>query len=120
YLANSSVVRERIRTAYGIEAEVLFPPAGMRAEGPQSPVSELVDWAEEGYHLVVSRLMPYKNVDVVLQAFAGLDERLVAVGSGPEEERLWLIAGPNVRMLPGLGDEQLRWTYAHATALIAP
>jgi len=120
YLANSSVVRERILRAYGIEAEVLFPPADMNAEGRQHPVPELLDWSGEGYHLVVSRLLPYKNVDVVVEAFTGLDERLVVVGSGPEEARLRSMAGPNVRMLSGLTDEQLRWAYAHAVALIAP
>jgi glycosyltransferase involved in cell wall biosynthesis len=97
YLANSSVVRERILRAYGIQAELLFPPAGVSVHGSQAPVPELLDWSGEGYHLVVSRLLPYKNVDVVIEAFTGLDERLVVVGSGPEEERLRDMAGPNVR-----------------------
>jgi glycosyltransferase involved in cell wall biosynthesis len=120
YLANSSVVRERIFRAYGIEAQVLFPPAGVNAQGSQVPVPELLDWSGDGYYLVVSRLLPYKNVDVVIEAFTGLDERLVVVGSGPEAERLRAMAGPNIRMLSGLTDEQLRWAYAHAAALVAP
>jgi len=120
YLANSSVVRERVRRLYGIDAEVMFPPAGVSAQGNQQPVPELLDWSGDGFHLVVSRLLPYKNVDVVIKAFAELAERLVVVGTGPDEERLRAMAGPNVRVLSGLPDEQLRWTYAHAVALIAP
>jgi glycosyltransferase involved in cell wall biosynthesis len=119
YLANSSVVRDRIRRVYGIEAEVLAPPAGVDPDGPQVPVPALADWAD-GYHLVVSRLLPYKNVRQTLDAFRGLDHRLVVVGRGPLRDELAASLPPNARLLSGLDDAQLRWVYAHATALIAP
>ncbi|WP_376713990.1 hypothetical protein [Janibacter limosus] len=48
---------------------------------------EAADWTD-GFHLVVSRLMPYKNVDVVIEAFAGLPERLVVIGAGPLPDQL--------------------------------
>lgn len=118
YLANSRVVRERIHAAYGITAEVLHPPFGVDPTAPQEPVPALRGWA--GYHLVVSRLMPYKNVHHAVEAFRGLPERLVVVGQGDQARSLRATLPPNVQLLAGLTDAQLRYTYAHATALVAP
>ncbi len=120
YLANSTVVRDRVRAAYDIEAELLHPPAGVTADGARQAVPDLAEWAAAGFHLVVSRLLPYKNVDAVVRAFVGLEERLVVVGHGPEAETLRRVAPRNVRFLEGLDDAQMRWLYAHATALVAP
>jgi glycosyltransferase involved in cell wall biosynthesis len=120
YLANSTVVRERIAAAYGIEATVVPPPYGIDATGELSPVSALADWADDGYLLVVSRLLPYKNVDVAIEAVRGLPERLVVVGHGPMAEQLRASAPDSVRLLSGLTDAELRWAYAHARALVAP
>ena len=120
YLANSTVVRDRIAAAYGIEAEVVPPPYGIDVCDAQAPVGELAVWADDGYLLVVSRLLPYKNVDVAIEAVRGLAERLVVVGSGPLEARLRATAPDNVRIVSGLTDAQLRWTYARAHTLLAP
>jgi len=121
YLAISREVQGRIRDAYDRGSEVLPAPHSADAGAPQAPVGALQDWAGTGYHLVVSRLLPYKNVGAVIEAFAGLpDQRLVVVGRGPEREHLLAASGPNVRMLQDLSDEEIRWVYAHATTLIAP
>lgn len=121
YLVNSHVVRGHVRDAYGIDADVLAPPFGIDPGGEQQPVKELDGWAGEGYHLVVSRLMPYKNVGPVVEAFRQLpEERLVIVGRGPLEVELRATLPDNARLLTGLSDAQLRWSYAHAQALIAP
>ncbi|MEW1954955.1 glycosyltransferase [Terrabacter sp. NPDC080008] len=120
YLANSTVVRERVAAAYGIDAEVVPPPYGLDPAEPQAPLAALADWAAEGFLLVVSRLLPYKNVDVAVEAVRGLPERLVVVGSGPLEQRLRASLPDNVRVVTGVSDAQLRWTYAHARALLAP
>ncbi|WP_156466208.1 glycosyltransferase family 4 protein [Janibacter sp. Soil728] len=118
YLANSNVVRERIGEAYGIDAEVLPPPFAVDTTGEREPVPEASDWPE-GYHLVVSRLMPYKNVDVVIDAFRELPERLLVIGAGPLLDRLRASAPDNVRIATELSDAQMRWAYEHATALVA-
>ncbi|EWT02789.1 glycosyl transferase family 1 [Intrasporangium oryzae NRRL B-24470] len=120
YLVNSTVVRGHVRDAYGIEADVVAPPFGIDPSGHQEPVEELAEWGEGGYHLVVSRLLPYKNVDQVVEAFRGLPERLVVVGRGPLEEELRAGLPDNARLLTGLSDARLRWVYAHARALVAP
>jgi glycosyltransferase involved in cell wall biosynthesis len=120
YLANSTVVRERISAAYGIDARVLAPPYGIDPADPQEAVASLADWADDGYLLLVSRLLPYKNVDVAVDAVRDLPERLVVVGAGPLEARLRAEAPDNVRIVSGLTDAELRWTYAHARTLLAP
>jgi len=119
YLANSTVVRDRIEAAYGIQADVLPAPYGIDPGGTQAEVAALRDWAD-GYLLVVSRLLPYKNVDVAVDAVRGLPERLVIVGSGPLESRLRASAPSNVRIITGLADAELRWAYARAHTLVAP
>lgn len=120
YLANSRVVKDRIAEAYSIDAEVLPPPPGLRTEGEQVPHPELADLVEEGYWLVVSRLLPYKNVDQAVEAFRGRPEHLVVVGAGPQREALLAKMPGNVRLVSGLTDAELRWTYRHAIGLVAP
>ena len=121
YLANSRVVRDRVRAAYGIDATVLPAPHAVGTEGQREPVATLTDWAEGGFHLIVSRLLPYKNVDVVAAAFAGMpSRRLVVVGDGPGRAALARDLPGNVRLVSGLRDAQLRWVYAQARALVAP
>ena len=118
YLANSRVVRDRMREAYGIEAPVLPAPHAMDADAPQQPVAALDGW--DDYHLVVSRLLPYKNVEAAVEAFRDLPERLVVVGHGPLRRSLERHLPANVRLLSNLTDAQLRWVYAHSRALVAP
>lgn len=117
YLANSHVVRDRIADAYGIDAPVLPPPFAVDARGARSPVPGIEDWS--GYHLVVSRLLPYKNVDKIVEAFSGLPERLVVIGAGPLLETLRASAPENVAVVTELTDDQMRWAYAHSEALVA-
>ena len=119
YLCNSTVVRDRIRDVYGIEAAVVHPPYSLDPTGPQEPLPGLE--GHPSFFLTVSRLMPYKNVDVLLRAFADLpDEHLVVIGSGPLRDELHALAPANVSFFEGISDAQLRWAYAHASAVIAP
>jgi glycosyltransferase involved in cell wall biosynthesis len=115
YLANSTVVRRRIRNAYGIDAEVLPAPPALCAGDPQRAVEGL----EPGYFLCVSRLLPYKNVGAVVRAFDASPHTLVVVGTGPEETRLRASAPRNVHLLGAVSDDELRWLYANCAALVA-
>jgi glycosyltransferase involved in cell wall biosynthesis len=117
YLANASVVRDRIRTAYGIEPAVVFPPTVIDPQGGEERVGPF----DPGFHLVVSRLLPYKNVDKAAEAFWLLpDERLLVIGRGPEEERLRAAMPPNAAIVSDVTDDQLRWAYRNSVALVAP
>ena len=116
YLANSTMVRDQIRQYYGIEAEVVPPPHSIEPKGSRTPIGTL----KPGFFLCVSRLLPYKHVDAVIEAFRHLqDDRLVIVGSGPEERRLRLQAPSNVLLLGNITDGQLRWLYDSAVGLVA-
>lgn len=116
YLANSTIVRRQILEQYGIEAEVVPPPHSIDPQGPTTPI----DAVDAGFFLCVSRLLPYKHVDSVIQAFQGLrSQRLVVVGSGPEERRLRTMAPSNVSLLGSVSDTQLRWLYAKSAGLVA-
>jgi glycosyltransferase involved in cell wall biosynthesis len=116
YVANSNAVRVRIHDAYGIEAEVLPPPHTIDTCGPRRRVPGV----DPGFFLCVSRLLRYKNVTAVAQAFAGLPrERLLVVGTGPDESHVKAAGGPNVRLLGSVSDEELRWLYANSVAVVA-
>jgi glycosyltransferase involved in cell wall biosynthesis len=121
YLANSQAVRGRIDATYGIDADVVPPPPGLDVDGEQSAHPELVDWKDGRFWLVVSRLLPYKNVDKAIEAFrVRSGDRLVIVGAGPERDALLAAAPANVRIVSGVSDDELRWIYAHAQGLVAP
>jgi glycosyltransferase involved in cell wall biosynthesis len=116
YLANSSVVRDRIRAAYGIDADVVPPPPALGPDGVQRPV----DGLEPGFYLCVSRLLAYKNVGAVAAAFAdGAPGKLVIVGTGPEGAKLRAGAGNSVSLVGSVGDEQLRWLYSSCAGIVA-
>lgn len=115
YIATSTVVRDRIRATYGIDAEILPAPHAADVAGERRPMG-----IEPGYFLAVGRLMAYKNFDATAAAFAELPgERLVVVGSGPEEHALRRVAPANVTFLSSVSDPELRWLYANARGLIA-
>ena len=116
YLANSTAVAQRVERIYGIEAEVVPPPPALTPDGPAEPVAGV----EPGFVLCVSRLLPYKNIDSVILAFASLPgERLVVAGSGPDFSALQGLAPPNVTFVGGVTDAELRWLYRESSALVA-
>lgn len=119
FLANSRVVQRRIQDTYGRDAEVLHPPHSMDPTAPQEPIAELRD-LDPGYALVVSRLLPYKNVDAAIEAVRRTGRPLVVIGHGPEAARLRESAQAQVRILSGLTDAQLRWVYSRAGVLVTP
>lgn len=123
YLAVSSVIQSRIADVYGIEADVVPSPVAMTPSDAVAPVPEVQRWigadATESFYLCVSRLLPYKNVDAVVRAFAGSDRRLVVVGRGPEADRINRAKTANVLMLSDLSDAQMAWLYGSCRATIA-
>lgn len=120
YLAISTLIQGRIKETYGIDSDVLFaPPVAMSQSFTTEPVPQLPA-DDEGFYLVVSRLLPYKNVDVIVRAFKDTDRRLVVVGKGgPDAERLAAMKTPNVTMLSDLTDGQMAWLYKNCRALLA-
>lgn len=110
FVAISRFVADRIRRAYGRDADVIYPPVD---------VSRFrLDEAPGEFYLVVSALTPYKRVDLAVEACNRLGRRLVVVGSGPEERRLRAVAGPTVELLGWRDDAETAELYARCRALL--
>jgi glycosyltransferase involved in cell wall biosynthesis len=92
YVANSNFVAARIRKAYGRLATVIHPPVD---------VAEFTHAAEkEDFYLTVSRMVPYKRIPLIVEAFAAMPaKRLVVIGDGPEMATVRARAAPNITIL---------------------
>ena len=119
---NSRTVQGRIRKYYGRYAEVIPPPVdtsfftpAQNGDGGEGGPS-----SAEPYFLIVCRLKEYKRVDLAVEAFRGLQQRLVIIGDGPERKELVKRAGPNVFFLPAADDSTVREYYRHALAFLMP
>ncbi len=118
YYTNSSAVSDEILSVYGIRPLIIPPPPLCAVDGPWEKPRIA---ARDGFFLVVSRLLPYKNLDRVFRVFAERsDLQLVVVGTGPLMNALQQAATPNVDLLGNVTDSELRWLYGHSQALIAP
>lgn len=111
-IANSSVVQERIRRYWKRESTVIFPPVETDRFQP-APPSEIGD-----YFLMVSRLVPYKRFDIAIEAFNRLGLPLWIVGDGRDRERLQALAGPTIRFLGRLPDDEVRHLWARCRATV--
>ncbi len=114
FIANSPVVAERIKKYYRRDAVVIPPPVDA-SRFPFDPTTPLED-----YFLILSRLIPYKRIDLAIEACNRLQLPLVIIGSGRDLERLRKLAGPTVRFLGRLPDEEVLYYYAHCRALLFP
>lgn len=91
FVANSHYVARRIHKTYRRPATVVYPPVSVdrfRADLPREP-----------YYFILSRFVPYKRVDLVVEAFTRLGLPLVVIGDGPDWQRVRAIAGANVQLL---------------------
>jgi len=112
YIANSENVRRRIQSIYGRDAEVIYPPVDV-SSFRCSPT-------RKDYFLVAGALVPYKRVDIAIDAFNQTGERLVVAGSGPEQARLERIAQSNIEFRGQVSDGELRDLYSECRALVFP
>lgn len=113
FICNSQNTAQKIKKYWGREASmVIYPPVDTKFFTPQGE--------KEEFYLVVSELVPYKRVDVAVEAFNDLGERLKIVGDGPMKGKLKKIALRNVEFLGWVSPEELRDYYSRARALIFP
>jgi glycosyltransferase involved in cell wall biosynthesis len=113
FVAISHEVAGRIQRHYRRDAEVVHPPVDVDRFTVESG-------KPDDYYLVVSRLVPYKRVDLAVQAATRLGRRLLVVGDGPERRRLETLAGPTVEFLGRREDQEIATLYARCRALIFP
>ena len=112
FVAISQHIRERIKAIYHRDADIIYPPVNTS----HFQLSRVAG----GYFLIVSAFVPYKRVDLAIEAFNQLGDRLVIVGDGPDAVRLRTLAGRNIEFVGWQSDEKLKEYYAGCTALIFP
>lgn len=101
FAAISHYVAKRIQKIYGREAEVIYPPVDVE----EIPYQE----NKEDFYLAVSRMVPYKKIDLIVEAFTAMPEKkLIVIGDGPEMSKVKCKAGKNVEILGFQADSVVR------------
>ena len=113
FVANSRAVAERIRRVYQRSAEVIHPPI-------ETERFHLSHSRPEDYYLVLSRLVPYKRIDLAVQACTQRGKRLLVIGDGPDRQSLEAMAGSSVSFLGRASDEEVEHHVARCRALLFP
>ena len=112
YIANSRLVAQRIKKIYGREAFVIPPPIDVN----RFHMSDEVD----DYYLVLSRLMPYKRIDLAIEACKRTNRRLIVIGDGPDRARLEKMGDDRIEFLGRQPDAIVNYYAARCRALIFP
>jgi len=112
FIANSKNVQSRIKEAYNRDSTVIYPPV----DCDRFSISD----KDEGYYLIVSALVPYKRIDIAIEAFRNTKKKLLIVGNGPDLPRLMGMASTNITFIENAGDEQVVEYMSKCAALIFP
>jgi glycosyltransferase involved in cell wall biosynthesis len=112
FVANSKVVAARIERAYGRYAEVIFPPIDVHRFK--------VLHEQDDYYVVLSRLVPYKRIDLAVSAFTRMGKKLVVIGCGSASEALKAEAGPTIEFVGRASDSDVERYVSKCRALIFP
>ena len=111
FIANSHHIAEKIKRIYKREAEVIYPPVDTNKFE--------IGNKKEDYYLTASRMVPYKKLDLIVEAFNQMpDKKLVVVGSGPEKDNIKSAATPNVQIVGHQDRESLKSFMQKANAFV--
>jgi glycosyltransferase involved in cell wall biosynthesis len=111
FITNSAYIARRIQKVYGRAAQIVYPPVDVEA----FPLHV----EKEDFYLTASRMVPYKRIDLIVEAFAAMPQkRLIVIGDGPEMRRVRKLTGPNVTLLGFQEDAVLRDHLQRARAFI--
>ncbi len=118
YIANSNFIARRVKKVYGRTATTIYPPVDTKYFTPAAGSNSATN-PKEDFYLTVSRMVPYKYMDVIVKAFAKMPEhKLLVIGDGPERKRLEKMAGTNVEILGHLSRNEVRDYMRRAKAFI--
>lgn len=112
FVAISREIHGRIARFYRRDSQIIYPPVDVERFRPQK--------SHDDYYLIVSRLVPYKRIDLAVKAFTALGLPLVVAGTGRDRVALEEMAGPNVRFLGRVPERDLPALYARCKALVFP
>lgn len=94
FVANSRYIARRIYKVYRREATVIYPNVDTDTFKPADPI------VKEDFYLTASRMVPYKKMDLIVQAFNAMpDKKLVVVGDGPDMQKIRAVAGANIQIM---------------------
>ncbi len=111
FISISKYIAGRIKKCYGRESTVIYPPVDCEKY-------KLCE-TKEDYYLTASRLVPYKRVDLIVEAFSKMpDKKLVVIGDGPEFKKIAAKAGPNVTLMGYQTDSVLVEKMSKARAFV--
>ncbi len=92
FIANSNYIAAKIKRIYNRNADVIYPPVDVNKFSLSN--------SKEDFYLTASRLVPYKQIDLIVKLFAELpDKKLVVIGGGPEKDKIKSLATPNIQIL---------------------
>jgi glycosyltransferase involved in cell wall biosynthesis len=112
FIAISTEIQQRIKRYYKRDSEIIYPPVDIRRFAPQHRHGD--------YYLIVSRLIPYKRIDLAIEVFNRLGLPLVIAGAGRDAARLEKLAKPNVQFLGRVPEADLPDLMARCKAFIFP
>jgi glycosyltransferase involved in cell wall biosynthesis len=118
FIAISAEVQRRIGTYYRRDAEIIYPPVDTKRFSRRALPSRSTP--REGYFLTVGRLIPYKRIDLAVQACTRLNLPLKVGGTGRNIDRLRAMAGPTVEFLGYVPNAELPGLMAHCRAFLFP
>lgn len=111
FIANSHFIARRIWKCYRREAEVIYPPVDVDK-------FTFCD-KKEDFYLTASRMVPYKKMDLIVEAFSKMpDKQLIVIGQGPDFNKIKKLAGPNVKLMGYQPDSVLQDYMQRAKAFI--
>ncbi len=111
FIANSHYIARRIKKTYRREAEVIYPPVDVN--------TFKVSTSRENYFLTASRMVPYKKIDLIAEAFSQMpQERIIIIGDGPDFKKVRAKSGKNVELLQWQPKDRLKEYMQRARAFI--
>jgi UDP-N-acetylmuramyl pentapeptide phosphotransferase/UDP-N-acetylglucosamine-1-phosphate transferase/glycosyltransferase involved in cell wall biosynthesis len=111
FLTNSNFVSRRVEKVYGRPSTTLYPPVDVDGFA--------LEKNKDDYYLTASRMVPYKRIDLIVEAFSAMpDRKLIVVGEGPDFEKIQAKAGPNVKLVGHQSAEQLVDYMRHAKGFV--
>lgn len=111
FVANSNYIAKRIKKVYGRDADVIYPPVDVDR-------FQLTK-GKDDYYLIVARFVPYKKVDIVVEAFSKMpDRKLIVIGNGPDEEKIKITAASNIEFKEYQSESDLTKFMQNAKAFI--
>lgn len=111
FVTNSNYVGRRVRRIYGRDSTTIYPPVDTNYFTPSGK--------RQKYYLTASRMVPYKRMDLIVEAFRNLpDRKLIVIGDGPERRKIEKLGGPNVEFLGYQPDHVMKLHLQQAQAFI--